>query len=245
MKNKINVVHAQNAGTYGSPRVWRELRDEGERVSRKRVARLMKEEGLKGIPKRRFRRTTDSSHGLPVAPNLLNRKFCADAPNRVWASDISYVRTWEGWLYLAVIIDLFSRRVVGWSIADNMRTELVLEALSRAVSLRRPPPGLMNHSDQGSQYASTDYRNALKKHRMVMSMSRKGDCWDNAAVESFFSTLKRELLYPGVWPTKSGARKCIASYIDDYYNTRRRHSSLDYVSPVEYEHGARRHDLAA
>ena len=181
---RIAAVHGENRGVYGSPRIYDELQADGEAVSKKRVARLMREKALSGKAPRRFKRTTDSSHGLPVAKNILDRKFTVDRPNEVWVGDITYVRTWEGWLYVAVVLDLYSRRVVGWAVADHMRTELALDALKMAINLRNPGPGLIHHSDRGSQYASLEYRAELDRHGIVCSMSRKGDCWDNAVAES-------------------------------------------------------------
>jgi putative transposase len=188
---KIEAVHKKSRGTYGSPRVLEELREQGIDLGRRRVARLMKENGITGTPPKRFKRTTDSNHGLAIADNILNREFTVDGPDKVWATDITYVRTWEGWMYLAVVIDLFSRRVVGWSMTTHMRSSLVTGALDMALGLRLPSPDMLHHSDRGSQYASHDYRDALRKHGIVCSMSRKGDCWDNAVVESFFANLKR------------------------------------------------------
>ncbi len=232
---KIRVFHAQSKGRYGSPMIHRDLRDDGERVGRKRVARLMRQENLAGRRKRRFRRTTNSEHKLPVAPNLLERRFDAAVRDQVWAADITYIRTWEGWLYLAVVIDLYSRRVVGWSVANHMRTELPLTALQKALLRRRPAAGLLHHSDRGSQYAAEAYRRLLASHGVIQSMSRKGNCWDNAVVESFFSTLKEELIYRGAWATRRAAELSIADYIDNYYNCYRRHSTNGYVSPMKYE----------
>jgi transposase InsO family protein len=231
----IRALHAATDGTYGSPRITRELKADGEAVGRKRVARVMRENGLSGQAPRRFRRTTDSKHDHPIAENIVARDFNPEAPNCVWAADITYVRTWAGWLYLAVVIDLFSRRVIGWAIADHMRTELVLDALKMAFDARRPGEGLVHHSDRGSQYASQAYRDALREEGSICSMSRKGDCWDNAVVESFFGTLKQELIHRYSWPTKQSAIEAIGEYIERFYNTRRRHSSLGYVSPLEYE----------
>jgi putative transposase len=241
----IRAAHTASGGTYGSPRITRDLKEAGEDVARKRVARLMRENGLCGQAPRRFRRTTDSKHDLPIADNIVARDFNPDAPNQVWAADISYVRTWAGWLYLAVVIDLFSRRVVGWAIADHMRTELVLDALTMAFDARHPGEGLVCHSDRGSQYASHAHRDALRDRGAICSMSRKGDCWDNAVVESFFGTLKQELLYRRAWPTKHVAITAIGEYIERFYNTRRRHSTLGYVSPLEYEMVSARMALAA
>jgi len=241
----IRAFHAASGGTYGSPRIARDLEAAGVAVARKRVARLMRENGLFGQARRRFRRTTDSKHALPIADNIVARNFDPEAPNRVWAADITYVRTWAGWLYLAVVIDLFSRRVVGWAIADHMRTELVLSALTMAFDARQPDGGLIHHSDRGSQYASHAHRNFLEEHHAICSMSRKGDCWDNSVVESFFGTLKQELLYRKAWPTQRATIEAIGEYIDRFYNTRRRHSSLGYVSPLEYEMASARTELAA
>jgi transposase InsO family protein len=245
LTSRIRVLHAESRGSYGSPRIHRDLAAAGETVSRKRVARLMQESGLAGRRKRRFRQTTDSAHALPVVKNRLKRDFSPAAPNQAWAADITYIRCWEGWCYLAVVIDLFSRRVVGWAVAEHMRTELVLEALQRAITLRRPAAGLVHHSDRGSQYASAAYRAALAKHGIVQSMSRKGNCWDNAVVESFFATLKEECIYRRSWPTRSRVYAGIAEYIEQFYNCQRRHSTLDHVSPVEYELASRMVEKAA
>lgn len=232
---EIAAIHKASRRTYGSPRVHAELRALGRCVGRKRVARLMREKGLVGIARRRFRRTTDSNHDRPVAANLLERNFEAKAPNEKWVTDITYVWTWEGWLYLATILDLFSRRVVGWAAADHMRTDLPLQALDMALGRRRPAPGVTHHSDRGSQYASGDYASALSAAGIVCSMSRKGDCWDNAVAESFFSTIKTELLDRSPWPTRAKARTAIAEWIEVFYNTQRRHSSLGYRTPAEHE----------
>jgi transposase InsO family protein len=242
---KIRALHAASDGTYGSPRIHRDLIAEGKAISRKRVARVMRDNGLVGEAPRRFRRTTDSKHQLPIADNIVARNFAPPAPNQVWAADITYVRTWAGWLYLAVVIDLFSRRVVGWAVADHMRKELVLSALTMAFDARRPSAGLVCHSDRGSQYASQAHRDALDHHGAICSMSRKGDCWDNAVVESFFGTLKQELLYRRAWPTRAAAIEAIGEYIERFYNTRRRHSTLGYLSPLEYEMLSARTALAA
>ena len=202
----------------------------------------MHQMGLVATAKRRFRRTTDSGHELPIAPNVVARNFNPGRPNQLWATDITYVWTWQGWLYLAVVIDLFSRRVVGWAVAEHMRTELVLEALQMALQLRVPGDDLVHHSDRGSQYASNQYQVRLQRHGITCSMSRKGDCWDNAVVESFFATLKKDLLYRRPWPTRSDARIAIGNYIEGFYNPRRRHSYLGQLSPAEYE---RRYALRA
>jgi transposase InsO family protein len=205
----------------------------------------MREHSLSGMPRRKFVRTTDSKHGLPVAPNVVQRRFAAARPNQLWVADISYIGTWEGFLYLAVILDVYSRRIVGWAIDDNMRTELPLEALAMAMRDRRPGPGLVHHSDRGSQYASRAYRKALKDKGIICSMSRKGDCWDNAVAESFFATLKTELIYRQSWPTKARAMAAIHEYIACFYNSWRRHTALAGFSPMKYEAAARMETLAA
>lgn len=232
---QIKVVHEESRGTYGSPRVLDNLKEHGFRVGRRRVARLMKENGITGTPPRPFKRTTDSKHHLGVADNVLNREFTVDAPDKVWATDITYVRTWEGWLYLAVVIDLFSRRVVGWSMATHMRTSLVTGALKMALGRRLPQADMIHHSDRGSQYASHDYRKALRDSGIACTMSRKGNCWDNAVVESFFASLKKELIHRRPWPKVRQAREAIAEYIEVFYNRRRKHSTLGYVSPAAFE----------
>ena len=235
LTTKIAEAHTRSRGTYGSPRIHEELQAGGMHVGRNRVARLMKEQGLHGCRPRPFRTTTDSRHGEPIAPNLLERNFAPAGPDQVWASDITYVRTWEGWMYLAVVIDLWSRRVIGWSVADHMRTELVLGALEMAVGQRVPEPNLIHHSDRGSQYASGDYRGALTAHGILCSMSRKGDCWDNACVESFFATLKTELIHRRPWPTMQEARLAIHEFIGCFYNSQRTHSFLGYMAPTDFE----------
>jgi putative transposase len=236
--DKIRTIHTESRGTYGSPRVLDDLKEGGFEVGRRRVARLMRENGITGSPYKPFTRTTNSAHGLDVADNVLNREFTVEAPDMVWATDITYVRTWAGWLYLAVVIDLFSRRVVGWSMATHMRTDLVMGALKMALGRRVPGPDMVHHSDRGSQYASHEYRGALRDNGIQCSMSRKGDCWDNAVVESFFATLKKELIYRRPWPTAEAARAAIAEYIEVFYNRKRKHSTLGYVSPAEYERQA-------
>lgn len=232
---EIAAAHRRSRGTYGSPRVHAELRANGRLVGRKRVARIMRRVGLAGLTRRRYRCTTDSNHRQPVAKNLVKRQFDVQAPNHVWVADITYVWTWEGWLYLAVIVDLFSRRVVGWAVADHMRTELVLEALARATGERQPAACLIHHSDRGTQYASDHYRHVLGEHDITCSMSRRGNCWDNAVVESFFATLKAELIERQPWPTRRQAQLAIHEYIASFYNQRRRHSYLGYLTPNGYE----------
>lgn len=231
----IKEVHKESRGTYGSPRVLEDLKETGFEVGRRRVARLMAENDITGAPPKRFKRTTDSKHNEAIADNILNREFNVDAPDTAWATDITYVRTWEGWMFLAVVVDLYSRRIVGWAMATHMRTELVLGALNMALGRRCPVAGMLHHSDRGSQYAGHDYRDALRERNIVCSMSRKGDCWDNAVVESFFATLKKELIHRRPWPTVKAARQAIVEYIEVFYNRKRKHSSLGYLSPADFE----------
>ncbi len=237
LEAEIEAIHKQSRQTYGSPRVHAELRARGLEVGRNRVARLMQENGICGRQRRKFKKTTDSNHDFPIAPNILDRDFTTDAPDKAWVADITYIWTAAGWLYLAVVLDLFSRRVVGWSMADHMKTELVLDALRRALGHRAPSgDGLMFHSDRGSQYASGDYRKALDVAGISCSMSRRGNCWDNAVAESFFSTLKMELIYNNeFFLTYESAQTDIAEWIEVFYNRQRRHSTIDYVSPVDFE----------
>jgi transposase InsO family protein len=245
LAEEVAQVHRDSRGTYGSPRVHAELQARGRKVSRKRMARLMGEQRLAARRRRRFVRTTDSNHCNPVAPNVLERDFSPSQPNSTWATDITYVWTGEGWLYLAVVLDLFSRRVVGWSMREHIDTKLVLGALEMALEGRKPPQGLIHHSDRGSQYASAEYQQALASHGIHCSMSRKGNCWDNAVVESFFSTLKMELVYLTDFATRHQARSALFEYIEVFYNRKRRHSSLGYLSPWEYERAALPAKLAA
>ena len=234
----VRSAFALSNGTYGSPRMTRELRDEGLRVGRRRTARLMRENGLRARQKRRFKRTTDSEHAWPIAPNLIDQDFTATGPNQKWGADISYVWTREGWLYLAVVMDLFSRRIVGWSVSDRLHRSLALAALRQALAIRRPAPGLICHSDRGSQYCSVDYQAELRRHGIHVSMSGKGNCYDNAMVETFFKTLKSELVWRTVFLTRQVAEAAIGRYIDGFYNPTRRHSSLDFVSPAVFERQA-------
>jgi transposase InsO family protein len=231
----VAAIYAEHHGRYGSPRVQMELRARGQRNGRKRIARLMRVQGLRARPRRRYRTTTDARHGLPVAPNLLARRFAVAQPNTAWVTDMTYIWTPQGWLYLAVIIDLFSRRVVGWSMSDRIDRQLALDALRMALAQRRPPRGLIHHSDRGSQYASADYQQVLAAYGIRASMSRRGDCWDNAVAESFFASLKLELVYQVQWPSRAAARTAIFEYLELFYNRRRRHSSLGYLSPAEFE----------
>jgi transposase InsO family protein len=234
----VRIAHHESGNTYGAPRVQRELQAEGLPVSTKRVARLMQEDGLVARrPTARRISTTDSNHAHPIAPNLLARQFDVHgiAVNRVWVSDITYIPTREGWLYLATVLDLGSRRCVGWAMRDRMEVELALSALRMAREARRPPVGLIHHSDRGSQFAAHEYRAELAEHGMIASMSGKGNCYDNAVAESFFATLEFELIMQNDWQTKEEARRAIFRYIETWYNRKRRHSTLGYISPAEYE----------
>jgi putative transposase len=238
---RIRAAHAASRGLYGSPRVTEELNASGIPVSENTVARLMSRHAIRSkVARPRFRppRTTDSNHPDPVAPNLLDRDFAADRPNRKWATDITYIPTDEGTLYLAAIIDLFSRRIVGWAMADHMRATLCLDALEMAVLHRTPAPGLVHHSDRGSQYACDDYRDRLEELDFDASMSGVGDCYDNAVIESFWGTLKQELLYQqpdGRFASHARAKRAIFEYVEVYYNRQRRHSALGFVSPDTFE----------
>lgn len=234
LKAEIQQTFAQSRRRYGSPRIHQVLRQQGYRVGHNRVARLMRVQGLQAVPKRRWTSTTQSQHRLPVAENVLNRDFQAAGPNEKWASDLTYLPTSEGWLYLAVVLDLYSRQVVGWSLGADMRTELVLDALDMAVKRRRPGPGLLFHSDRGSQYASVAFRERLQARRMLQSMSRRGNCWDNACVESFFGSLKQEA-YRQPLQTRKAARLAVFEYIEGFYNPHRLHSTLGYLSPIQFE----------
>jgi transposase InsO family protein len=233
---EIKKIFAASGQTYGSPRIHIELRAEGIRCSRKRVERIMRENGLKVLQKRKKRVvTTDSAHDFPIAPNLLDRDFTAEKPNEKWVTDITYIRTETGWLYLAVVMDLFSRCIVGWAMRPDLSQTLVLSALRMALANRQPPAGLVHHSDRGSQYCALAYRLLQTEHNMITSMSRKGNCHDNAAMESFFATLKKELVSRRHYRSQAEARRDIFSYIEGFYNRRRRHSTLGYVSPIAFE----------
>jgi putative transposase len=231
----IKDVFEQSRHTYGSRRIHAELRGRRIRGSLNRVARLMKLHGIVAVQHRKYRPTTDSGHDFPVAPNLLGREFQAAAPSRVWVADITYIPTGEGWLYLATELDLYSHRIVGWSLGSRLVRHLVLDALEMAAGRRRPGPGLIHHSDRGVQYACGDFQRLLKRHGMVPSMSRKGDPYDNAVAESFFKTLKVELVYRRRFRTRAEAKAAVVEYIELFYNSRRRHSSLGYLSPNDYE----------
>ncbi len=231
----IREIHMEHRKVYGSPRIHAILRRKGERCSLNRVARLMKEARIKARQKKKFKATTNSRHGLPVWPNLLDRRFHIAGPNQAWVSDISYVRTTQGWLYLAATLDLHNRQVVGWSMDKRMTSELVCDALKMAIKRRRPPVGLIHHSDRGRQYCSTDFQKLLGVNGMHCSMSRKGNCWDNAPMESFFHTMKTELVYLTRYETRAQARQDIFEYIEVFYNRKRIHSTLGYCTPVEFE----------
>ncbi len=235
LRPKVVEAFKTGRGTYGSPRVLDELIEQGFEVGRRRIARLMRELGLRGVSPRKFRVTTDSDHKYPIARNVLDRDFKASRPNEKWATDITYVWTREGWLYLATVMDLYSRRIVGWSMADHMRTELCLDALRMAIKQRTNVKGLVHHSDRGVQYASDDYRAALKARGIECSMSRRATCWDNAVAESFFGTLKNELIYRRPWLDRETVRDAISEYIEVFYNRIRRHSTIGNISPAKFE----------
>jgi putative transposase len=232
----IRQIHSENRGVYGSPRVHAELRlAHGICVSRKRVERLMREAGLSGLVPKRRGRTTIRVPGVRVADDLVNREFRPTAPNVLWVADITYLRTWEGWLYLAAVQDAFSRRIVGWSMADHMRSDLVVDALNMAIARRRPEAGLIHHSDQGSQFVSLAFGQAAGKAGIARSMGSRGDCYDNAVAESFFATLKKELIHRRSWPDREELQREVFDYIEIFYNATRRHSTLGMLSPTRYE----------
>lgn len=234
----IRIAHRKSRRRYGAPRVHHELQAQGYRVGQKRVARLMRQAGLVGRARSRRRpRTTDSSHGGPIAPNHLARQFDVNgiALNRVWVADLTYIPTGDGWLYLATVLDLASRRCIGWAMGETLETELALRALRMALAARQPAPGCLHHSDRGCQFADGRYRALLEAHGLVASMSRKGDCWDNAVAESFFATLEFELIEGSRWRTRDEARRAIFEFIEVWYNRERQHSTLGYISPVQYE----------
>jgi putative transposase len=232
---EIRAIHAEFKARYGSPRIHAELAARGQDCCVNTVARLMHEDGIAAKTARKFRCTTDSNHSLPVAENLLDRQFDPGSPNEAWVADITYIPTREGWLYLAAVEDLYSRMVVGWSMADNMESRLVVDALQMAVQRRLPDEGLLAHSDRGSQYASEHYQRLLAQHGIACSMSRRADCWDNAPMESFFASLKKELVHDADFATRAEARAALFEYIEVFYNGQRRHSSLGHLSPAAYE----------
>ncbi len=232
---QIKAIHEESRRTYGSPRVHHELKNQGIEVGKKRVERLMKTAGIAVLPRRRFVTTTDSNHDLPIAPNLLEQDFTASAPNQRWVTDITYIPTDEGWLYLASIMDLYSRNIDGWAMQPSMHINLFLNSLAMAVSDRQPAPGLIHHSDRGSQYASEEYRRALSDCGLVASMSRSGCCYDNAAAESFWHTLKNELIHRTHFQTRAAASQAIFEYIEVFYNRVRLHTTIGNLSPVDFE----------
>lgn len=233
--NKIHAVHVRNKGRYGSPRIHAALKAQGEICSRKRVARLMKSNQIQAQHKRKFKATTDSHHALPIFPNLLAQNFKAQKPNQIWTADITYCRTQEGWLYLAVVLDIYSRKIVGWALSDRMTADLVCKAFLMAYWCRKPPKGLIHHSDKGSQYASGVFQLLLVNFGVQCSMSGKGNCFDNAVTETFFHTLKTELIFDVVFKNREEAKREIFEYIEIFYNRERLHSTLGYCSPEKFE----------
>lgn len=238
LRSAIREAYAGSRRTYGSPRIHAALQARGMPCCVNTVAKIMREEGISARPRRRKAWTTDSSHGLPVAENLLARDFERSAANQAWVSDITFIPTQEGWLYLATTLDLYSRRIVGWSMRERMTSDLVIDALQMAVAQRNPPPGLLHHSDRGSQYASKAFQSMLSAHGMICSMSRKGEVYDNAVIESFYATLKRELVNRDRYATRDEAGRFVFEWIEVFYNRQRLHSSLGYLSPADYEAAA-------
>ena len=232
---KIKSIHNQSQQNYGAPRIYRALRQQGLKCGQNRIARLMRLHQIQAKQLKRYRATTNNRHTHPIAPNVLNRQFRADRPNQKWVSDITYIPTAEGWLYLATVMDLFSRKIVGWAMAARMTTDLVVKALTMALASRQPKAGLLHHSDRGSQYAALPYQALLKKHHLQVSMSRKGNCYDNAPMESFFGTLKSELVHHRHYQTRAEAKTDIFAYIEGFYNRHRLHSTLDYQCPEQVE----------
>jgi putative transposase len=235
IEKEIREIYRKSHGRYGSPRIHAEIRTSGKRINRKRVARLMRINRIRAVTKRKYKATTNSAHNKSVADNLLNQNFKATGPNKIWVSDITYIWTKEGWLYLVVIMDIYSRRIVGWSMSENISTNLVITAIVYAIINRNPEEGLIFHSDRGSQYASDGVKSLLRQNKINQSMSRKGNCYDNAVAESFFHSLKTELVYQTNFMTRVEAKNYIFEYIEIFYNRQRRHSALNYLSPVEFE----------
>jgi putative transposase len=231
----IREQHKLSLHSYGRPRMTEELQELGIDVGHRRVGRLMRQNGIEAVRTRKYKVTTDSNHSFAIAPNLLDRDFSATAPNQKWAGDITYIWTSEGWLYLAVILDLYSRRVIGWAVSNRMKRDLAIRALDMAVALRQPPKGCIHHTDRGSQYCSHDYQKRLRKHGFLVSMSGKGNCYDNAVVETFFKTLKAELIWRTPWQTRRKVEMALFEYINGFYNPRRRHSTLGGKSPLAFE----------
>jgi len=242
---RIAVLHKLRRGVYGSPRIWADLvLDDGERLGRKRVERLMREAGLSGLITKKWKATTIRIPGVRVADDLLDRDFTAGGPNQRWVANITYLRTWQGWLYLVAVQDLYSRWIVGWAMADHMRAELVVDALQMALARRRPAPGLIWHSDQGSQFVSLAFGQQARAAGIAQSMGSRGDCYDNAVAESFFATIKKELIHRRSWPTRAELSTEVFDYIETFYNRQRRHSTLGQLSPVEFETSTLRRDGA-
>ncbi|WP_425319116.1 IS3 family transposase [Staphylococcus lutrae] len=235
LKKEIYKVYIGSQKRYGSPKITKELMKEGIKVSQRTVTRLMKEMGIRSITKKKYKATTDSKHNLPIYPNLLNQRFKVEKPGVVWVSDITYIYTREGWVYLATVMDLFSRRIIGWSMSNRMTKDLVISALERAFTAQKPTAGLIHHSDRGSQYASIEYQNILRENEIITSMSRKGNCYDNACIESFHSIIKKELIHHCNFQTRNEAMFSIIEYIVTFYNSKRIHSTLNYLSPLEFE----------
>lgn len=231
----IREQHRLSLGSYGRPRMTVELKELGFDVGHRRVGRLMAQNGIRVLRSHKYKVTTDSAHNLNVAPNLLAQDFSATGPNQKWAGDITYIWTREGWLYLAVIIDLHSRRVIGWAVSNRLKKDLALRALQMAINLRRPAEGCIHHTDRGSQYCAHDYQKVLRQHSFKVSMSGKGNCWDNAITETFFKTLKAELIWRQTWHTRRQAEAAVFQYINGFYNPRRKHSALGYKSPLAFE----------
>ena len=235
LEDRIRLLHANSHGIYGVPRIHRDLNDAGVRCGKNRVARIMRNAGIRSRTKKKFKATTNSKHSFPVAPNLLDQKFTVEAPDRVWVGDITYIWTNEGWLYLAVVLDLYNRQVVGWAAASRINRQLAINALQAALGKREPGHGLLHHTDRGSQYASSDYQKILKEHGMICSMSRKGNCYDNAVAESFFARLKSEWVNHNRYLSRKEAIQSLFYYIEIFYNRKRRHSFIEYATPQEYE----------
>ncbi|REK60232.1 MAG: IS3 family transposase [Geobacillus sp.] len=235
LKKQIKKIHIESRETYGSPKITKILQKQGVEVSPKTVARIMKDGDIRSKTKKKYKATTNSKHHWPVYPNLLNQQFEVNEPNQVWVADITYIWTKEGWLYLASIMDLFSRKIVGWYLSERMTKELVIQAFHRAIHQRNPQPGLIHHSDQGSQYASNEYQAMLRQYGIQTSMSRKGNCYDNACAESFHSILKKELIFHETFTTREEAKQRIFEYLECFYNAQRIHSANGYMSPMEYE----------
>ena len=235
LEDKIRVLHAASHGIYGAPKIHQDLVDDGVPCGKNRVARIMRKAGLRSRTRKKFKATTNSKHNFPVAPNLLNQNFTAEAADSAWVGDITYIWTGEGWLYLAVLLDLYNREIVGWSASSRMTRQLAIDALQMALGRRTPQKGLLHHTDRGSQYASNDYQKILKEHGFLCSMSRKGNCYDNAVAESFFGRLKSEWVNHQRYLSRSEATRSLFYYIEIFYNRKRRHSSINYVTPQEYD----------